>query len=102
MDRSRTRLTDTAARESHAGYQLRRIRSTLIEVIVQLQSKCPGAKTVRPSQWIAERSRPRQRRLVFVDEPLSSIGYELNRYSHSPKSRVEGDAAQRSYAVSLD
>jgi transmembrane sensor len=44
----------------------------------------------------------RQRRLVFIDEPLSAIGHELNRYNRAPKIRVEGAAGERRYAVSLD
>ena len=39
----------------------------------------------------------------FIDEPLQSIGYELNRYSRTPAIRVEGAAARElKYAVILD
>ena len=37
----------------------------------------------------------RDRRLTFVDEPLSSIGEELNRYNRTLKILVEGDVARQ-------
>ncbi len=60
----------------------------------------PAPKKLKAN--IAKVTAWRQRRLVFVDEPLSTIGYELNRYNRTPKIRVEGAAAQRRYAVILD
>lgn len=45
----------------------------------------------------------RQRRLIFVDEPLASIASEFNRYNRKPKIHVEGrSAAERRYAAAFD
>lgn len=45
----------------------------------------------------------RQRRLIFVDEPLSTIAEEFNRYNRAPNLRIEGAATnQRRYAAAFD
>jgi transmembrane sensor len=69
----------------------------------ELRLNARGEVETRSQAIIANVTAWRQRRLVFIDEPLSSIGHELNRYNRSPKIRVEGEAAQTlRYAAMLD
>jgi transmembrane sensor len=44
----------------------------------------------------------RQRRLIFVNEPLSSIAAEFNRYNRTPQIRIEGSIGERRYAAAFD
>jgi transmembrane sensor len=54
------------------------------------------ADVSRVSAW-------RQRRLIFIDEPLASIAEEFNRYNRTPKIRLEGSAVgERRYAAAFD
>lgn len=68
----------------------------------ELQVTAHGAPQTKSKVNLEKVTAWRQRRLIFVDEPLISIGEELNRYNRRPKIRVEGVAAERRYAVSLD
>lgn len=68
----------------------------------ELQVTAHGAPQIKSKANLEKVTAWRQRRLIFVDEPLISIGEELNRYNRQPKIRVEGAAAERRYAVSLD
>lgn len=88
LETSNDQPADANARTSAAKPVVRLAAGEMADVLAADQ--VARRALANPGEVIAWR----QRRLVFHDTPLAEIAEEFNRYNHSPRIRVEGQAAR--------